>query len=51
MPYVNLKETNCFYCENKARVKMVLVKTGLYIEVCEDHLRDFANNLFKETLE
>ena len=49
MPYVNLEKTDCFYCDNKARVKMVFVKTGLYVEVCEDHLLDFANNLIKET--
>jgi len=48
MPYVNLRETTCFYCDNMARVKMIFVKTGLYIAVCEDHLRDFANNLFKK---
>ena len=48
MPYVNLEKTKCFYCDNDTRVKVVFVKTGLYVELCEEHLRDFANNLFKE---
>ena len=45
MPYVNLEPARCMYCDNPARVKIVFVKTGLYVELCETHLRDFANNL------
>jgi len=47
-PYVDLKPAQCMYCTSPARAKIVFVKTGLYVEVCEDHLKEFANNLVKE---
>lgn len=44
-PYVDLKPETCFYCEKPARAKIVFVPSGLYIVVCVEHMREFANNL------
>ena len=48
MPYVDIRPSKCFYCEKQCRVKMVFPRTGLYVEVCLDHLKEFVNNLYED---
>ena len=45
MPYVDLKQTSCFYCCKRAVVKVVFTRTGLYLELCAEHLKIIVNNL------